>query len=225
MRRRAAGCTPLQQRSMSSRLARASPQITGAVAPCPTSAAIACTASQSPGDAAGKPASMTSTPEAHQLRARPPASPPASSSIRAPAPRRGAWCRRFVRRRTPSMAFPPRNAPDRRPAARSRAVTYEPGGGCRAARSDLLRVDECHHVDAARRPRARSGARRHADAHRSKLGRPLRFSAIHRSANAPLWMSSSRLLHGGAGIVRRSGVGRPRSRRTRPCPTPSSACS
>ena len=55
-----------QARSMSSALQRARPQMTG---PC-TWRAIACTASKSPGEAMGKPASITSTPSSLRAWAR-----------------------------------------------------------------------------------------------------------------------------------------------------------
>ncbi len=58
MRRRAAGSMASQQRSMSLRAVRESPQITGPS----TEVAMACTDSKSPWLAMGKPASMTSTP-------------------------------------------------------------------------------------------------------------------------------------------------------------------
>ncbi len=57
MRGRSESLTAFHAASMSALLARASPAITG---PC-TSRAIASTASKSPGEAIGKPASMTST--------------------------------------------------------------------------------------------------------------------------------------------------------------------
>jgi hypothetical protein len=57
-RARAASRTASAARSMSGACARASPVMTGPS----TSRAIACTASKSPGEAIGKPASMTSTP-------------------------------------------------------------------------------------------------------------------------------------------------------------------
>ena len=58
MRGRSESLTAFQAASMSCALARASPQMTG---PC-TSRAIAWTASKSPGEEIGKPASMMSTP-------------------------------------------------------------------------------------------------------------------------------------------------------------------
>ena len=58
MRRRSAGRTASAARRMSAGAERARPQITGPF----TRIAIACTASKSPGEAIGKPASSTSTP-------------------------------------------------------------------------------------------------------------------------------------------------------------------
>ena len=58
MRGRFAWRTASQQRSMSAKLARARPQITALSA----SLAISLTASKSPSEAMGKPASMMSTP-------------------------------------------------------------------------------------------------------------------------------------------------------------------
>ena len=58
MRGRFACLTASQQRSMSLKFARASPQITASLA----SRAISLTASKSPSEAIGKPASMMSTP-------------------------------------------------------------------------------------------------------------------------------------------------------------------
>ena len=58
MRGRSASRTAFQAASMSPGWIRARPAIVG---PC-TSRAIACTASKSPGEAIGKPASITSTP-------------------------------------------------------------------------------------------------------------------------------------------------------------------
>ena len=58
MRGRSESLTAFQAASTSCAFARASPQITG---PC-TSRAIACTASKSPGEEIGKPASIMSTP-------------------------------------------------------------------------------------------------------------------------------------------------------------------
>src|SRR6185369_4138453 len=65
MRGLAAGFSADATRSMSSRLQRARPQMIG---PC-TSRATAFTLSQSPREAAGKPASMTSTPRSASARA------------------------------------------------------------------------------------------------------------------------------------------------------------
>ena len=58
MRGRSESCTAFQAASMSPALARARPPMTGPA----TSRAIAWTASKSPGEAIGKPASMMSTP-------------------------------------------------------------------------------------------------------------------------------------------------------------------
>ena len=58
MRGRSESLTAFQAASTSCAFARASPQMTG---PC-TSRAMACTASKSPGEEIGKPASITSTP-------------------------------------------------------------------------------------------------------------------------------------------------------------------
>src|SRR5436190_13340744 len=65
MRFFAAGLMAFATSSMSSRLQRARPQMIG---PC-TSRATALTLSQSPREAAGKPASMTSTPSSASARA------------------------------------------------------------------------------------------------------------------------------------------------------------
>ncbi|GBD28273.1 hypothetical protein HRbin31_00286 [bacterium HR31] len=65
IRGRSASRTPSQHTSMSWRCARARPQITGPR----TSRAISRTASRSPGDAMGNPASITSTPRRARARA------------------------------------------------------------------------------------------------------------------------------------------------------------
>jgi len=65
MRGRGASRSASQARSMSSALQRARPQMTGPA----TWRAMACTASKSPGEAIGKPASMMSTPRSLSARA------------------------------------------------------------------------------------------------------------------------------------------------------------
>ena len=68
--------TPFHAASMSFFVQRARPQMIGgsacgrpATGACPTSAAMACTAARSSGDAAGNPASITSTPSRASARA------------------------------------------------------------------------------------------------------------------------------------------------------------
>jgi hypothetical protein len=68
MRFLAAGSIADQHLSISSLLVRARPQMVGP-SDAPISSAIAWTASQSPGEAAGKPASMMSTPRRASWRA------------------------------------------------------------------------------------------------------------------------------------------------------------
>ena len=65
MRRRGAGASARAASSMSSKLQRARPQMLGPG----TSRATASTLSKSPREAAGKPASMTSTPSSARARA------------------------------------------------------------------------------------------------------------------------------------------------------------
>ena len=69
MRGRLASRTASQARSMSALLQRASPAMAGAFSICPTSRATRRTASKSPGEAMGKPASMISTPSRANWRA------------------------------------------------------------------------------------------------------------------------------------------------------------
>ncbi len=68
MRGLAAGCIASQALSMSFLVVRAKPQITGPSG-VPTSLAIRFTAAKSSGEAAGKPASMMSTPNRASCRA------------------------------------------------------------------------------------------------------------------------------------------------------------
>ena len=74
MRGRFAAFTPSHAASMSDAFARANPQIMGGSplgvsSETPTVAAMLWTASKSPGEAAGKPASITSTPSRAKLSA------------------------------------------------------------------------------------------------------------------------------------------------------------
>ena len=69
MRGRRAGRTASHARSISALAARASPAIVGAFSAVPVSSAMRRTASKSPGDAIGNPASMMSTPIRANCRA------------------------------------------------------------------------------------------------------------------------------------------------------------
>src|SRR5437763_438453 len=62
IRGRSASCTAFQAASMSAMWVRASPAITGATGVPKSARAMACTASKSPGEVMGNPASITSTP-------------------------------------------------------------------------------------------------------------------------------------------------------------------
>ena len=72
-----------------------------------TTSAMRRTASSSPGDDAGNPASMMSTPRRASCSAISSFSPP-SARCPAPARRRGGWCRRTVRRQAPEPPPVPR---------------------------------------------------------------------------------------------------------------------
>ncbi len=152
MRGCAAGAMAEAQRSMSPSFARARPQITGAFSPCPISSAMACTASQSPREAAGKPASMMSTPNRCSCRAicsfssRVIVQPGACSPSRNVVSKMRTWSpvpviRASVDATTPSLLMPP------------------PGPGVLPWGSGTASCD------AAQRPHARSGARCPSAAH------------------------------------------------------------
>ncbi len=164
------------------------------------SLAIRWTASKSPGEAAGKPASMTSTLSRTSWRA----TSSFSAVVSAGAGRLLAVAQGRVEDADAALgAGGPRLRRAPYAAGAHRAAPGVVAEACAWPATDLDRVEERHlAAQVARRP-ARSGDRDPAERRRSNSGRPDSFSAIQRPANVPSWMSAQDLLHASRGRARR----------------------